>query len=53
MGVVRCASGGDAVNYDRQLVADTTRLRQRLGWSPSVPLEDGLVATVEWWRDRV
>jgi nucleoside-diphosphate-sugar epimerase len=52
-GLVRCASAGGTVNDDWQLVADTTRLRQRLGWSPGVPLEDGLVATVEWWRDRV
>jgi nucleoside-diphosphate-sugar epimerase len=49
-GLVRCAdpvSRGDR----HQLVADTTRLREQLDWSPSVALEDGLVASVEWWRE--
>jgi hypothetical protein len=35
-----------------RVVADTTKLREQLGWSPTVPLEEGLAATVEWWRDR-
>jgi UDP-glucose 4-epimerase len=30
--------------------ADTTRARETLGWRPSVPLRDGLQATVEYYR---
>lgn len=30
---------------------DVTRLRG-LGWSPSVPLDDGIRATVDWYRDH-
>jgi dTDP-glucose 4,6-dehydratase len=29
---------------------DITRARELLGWSPSVPLEQGLSRTVEWFR---
>jgi len=32
------------------LVADVTRLRDEVGFRPRVALEDGLAATVEWWR---
>jgi dTDP-glucose 4,6-dehydratase len=31
---------------------DITRARELLGWSPSVPLEQGLERTVEWLRAR-
>jgi len=31
---------------------DITLARQRLGWSPSVPLAEGLQRTIEWFRDR-
>jgi nucleoside-diphosphate-sugar epimerase len=34
------------------LLADVRRLRDEVGWTPSLSLEAGLVATVEWWRDR-
>jgi nucleoside-diphosphate-sugar epimerase len=33
------------------LEADTTRLRRQAGWSPRVPLAEGLARTVEWYRD--
>jgi nucleoside-diphosphate-sugar epimerase len=32
------------------VVADTTRLRQGLGWTPGVSLEEGIDRTVSWWR---
>lgn len=32
------------------LVADTTLLRQTIGWSPRFDLRTGLTQTVEWWR---
>jgi nucleoside-diphosphate-sugar epimerase len=31
------------------VVADATRLRQQLGWSPAVGLEEGVARTVAWW----
>jgi nucleoside-diphosphate-sugar epimerase len=35
------------------LRADTTRLREELGWRPSVPFAEGLDAAVSWWVDRL
>jgi nucleoside-diphosphate-sugar epimerase len=32
------------------VVADTTRLAERLGWTPSWDLDKGLRATIDWWR---
>jgi len=29
---------------------DITRARERLGWQPEVPLREGLLRTVEWFR---
>lgn len=29
---------------------DTTLARERLGWEPVVPIEDGLLRTIEWFR---
>lgn len=31
---------------------DSTKLRTLTGWSPAVPLEEGLRATVEWYRSH-
>ena len=33
-------------------VADTTLLRQTIGWSPRYDLTTGLTQTVAWWRAR-
>lgn len=35
-----------------RLVADTQRLREEVGWSPCHPLPEGLVSTVNWWREH-
>jgi dTDP-glucose 4,6-dehydratase len=32
---------------------DTTRARQLLGWEPTVPLEDGLARTLQWFRSEM
>jgi nucleoside-diphosphate-sugar epimerase len=37
----------------RRTKADTTRIREDLGWEPTVPLEDGLRAQWEWASSRV
>jgi len=34
-----------------RLIADATRARDILGWTPSVSLDDGLGRFVEWYRD--
>jgi dTDP-glucose 4,6-dehydratase len=41
----------DRPGHDRRYALDTTKLRQ-LGWAPQVPFEDGLAATVQWYRDN-
>jgi dTDP-glucose 4,6-dehydratase len=30
---------------------DISRARSELGWSPTTPLEDGLRATIDWFRE--
>jgi UDP-glucuronate decarboxylase len=32
---------------------DITRARQTLGWEPSIPLEAGLLPTIQYFRDRL
>jgi nucleoside-diphosphate-sugar epimerase len=34
------------------VVAETTRLNEQLGWSPTVALEEGVARTVAWWHQR-
>jgi nucleoside-diphosphate-sugar epimerase len=33
------------------LVADVRRLGDEVGWRPKISLEQGLVATIQWWKD--
>ena len=35
------------------LLADVRRLTDELGWSPSMTLERGLDATIQWWRSQL
>ncbi|MFM7841606.1 MAG: GDP-mannose 4,6-dehydratase, partial [Nitrospira sp.] len=39
----------DRPGHDRRYAVDCDRLR-RLGWEPTVEFEEGLRATVEWYR---
>lgn len=34
------------------LYADTRRLTEEVGWSPRYGLDEGIDATVDWWRQR-
>jgi nucleoside-diphosphate-sugar epimerase len=43
----------DAPQGVRGRNSDNTLIRERLGWAPSISLEDGLAATYEWVHDRV
>ena len=36
----------------KQSLADTTRARTLLGFTPSFTLEDGFAATIDWLRTR-
>ena len=42
----------DRPGHDRRYAIDPTRIRQDLGWSPSVTLEQGLEKTVQWYLDN-
>ena len=35
------------------LVADVRRLREEVGWSPSIELAEGLDSTIAWWREQL
>jgi nucleoside-diphosphate-sugar epimerase len=43
----------DAPQGVRGRNSDNTLIRERLGWAPSVSLEDGLAATYAWVHDQV
>jgi CDP-glucose 4,6-dehydratase len=44
-------SGSPAGEIDRQFV-DSTKLRRISGWAPAVGLRDGLIRTLDWYRDH-
>jgi dTDP-glucose 4,6-dehydratase len=41
----------DRPGHDRRYSLDSSKLRA-LGWAPATSFEDGLQATVDWYRDR-
>ena len=44
-------AGNPAGEIDRQYV-DPTKLREVVGWEPSVGLQDGLRRTIDWYREH-
>ena len=42
----------DRPGHDRRYAIDPTRIREELGWRPSVTLEQGLARTVAWYLDN-
>ncbi len=42
----------DRLGHDRRYSVDCTKIREELGYAPQVPFEEGLAATVQWYRDN-
>ncbi len=42
----------DRPGHDLRYAIDPTRMREELGWRPSVTLEEGLERTVQWYLDN-
>ncbi|MFO7768884.1 MAG: dTDP-glucose 4,6-dehydratase [bacterium] len=42
----------DRPGHDRRYALDVGRLRQEIGWSPSIALEEGLEETVRWYQEN-
>jgi dTDP-glucose 4,6-dehydratase len=42
----------DRPGHDRRYALNCSKIRQELGWQPSIPLQQGLEETVEWYRSN-
>lgn len=42
----------DRLGHDLRYSVDTTKIRTELGYTPQVSFDDGLAATVAWYRDH-
>ena len=42
----------DRPGHDRRYVLDWAKIRDELGWSPSIGWDDGLAETVRWYSDN-
>jgi dTDP-glucose 4,6-dehydratase len=42
----------DRSAYDRRYSLDSTKIRQEIGWKPLRDFEDGLGATIDWYRNN-
>ena len=42
----------DRLGHDRRYAVDFRKTTSELGWKPEIPFEQGLRATVEWYRDN-
>ncbi|WP_138470550.1 dTDP-glucose 4,6-dehydratase [Poseidonocella sp. HB161398] len=42
----------DRPGHDARYAIDPSRIREELGWSPSVTVEEGLEKTVQWYLDN-
>jgi dTDP-glucose 4,6-dehydratase len=42
----------DRLGHDRRYAIDPSKVESELGWKPEVTWEDGLAATIKWYRDN-
>ncbi len=42
----------DRPGHDRRYAMDATKLRQQLGWQPTVSFDEGLARTVQWYQNH-
>jgi dTDP-glucose 4,6-dehydratase len=42
----------DRLGHDRRYAVDFSKTTKELGWRPEIPFEQGLRATVDWYRDN-
>ena len=42
----------DRPGHDRRYAIDATKIRDELGWVPSVVFEDGIAETIQWYLDN-
>jgi dTDP-glucose 4,6-dehydratase len=40
----------DRPGHDRRYAIDAARIREDLGWEPSVTFEEGIAATIAWYQ---
>jgi len=43
----------DRPGHDRRYAVDTTKAKRELGWKPKMNFKEGLVATIQWYRQNV
>jgi dTDP-glucose 4,6-dehydratase len=42
----------DRLGHDRRYAVDFSKTTRELGWRPGIPFDQGLSATVDWYRDH-
>jgi dTDP-glucose 4,6-dehydratase len=42
----------DRAGHDRRYAIDATKIKQELGWEPSVTFEDGIRTTIDWYLNN-
>jgi dTDP-glucose 4,6-dehydratase len=42
----------DRPGHDRRYRLDYTKIREQLGWEPTISFEEGMAETVRWYKDN-
>jgi dTDP-glucose 4,6-dehydratase len=43
----------DRLGHDRRYAIDSGKIKEKLGWEPSVPFESGINQTIQWYCDHL
>ncbi len=43
----------DRPGHDRRYALDAIKIKNQLGWQPSIPLHEGLRTTISWYKDHL